>query len=83
MIANWARSGAEVPRSSPKEETLRYLVLIVMASVMTGCASDVVLRNPRTGETVTCEASLKGLNPWSQHETCIGGYIERGWIRND
>lgn len=57
--------------------------MILMASLMIGCATDVVMRNPRTGETVTCEASLQGLNPWSQQATCIGEYIERGWIRND
>lgn len=69
--------------SSPKEEALRYLLMIVMACVMTGCAADVVMRNPRTDETVTCEASLKGLNPWSQQDTCIADCIERGWIRKD
>lgn len=70
-------------RSSPKEETLRYLLMIVTACLMTGCAADVVMRNPRTGETVTCKASLQGLNPWSQQETCIAEYIEQGWVRKD
>ena len=57
--------------------------MIVTACLLTGCAADVVMRNPRTGETVTCKASLQGLNPWSHQETCIADYIEQGWIRND
>ena len=57
--------------------------MIVTACLLTGCAADVVMRNPRTGETVTCKASVQGLNPWSQHETCIADYIARGWIRHD
>ena len=83
MIGNWTRKDAEMAYSSPKGGALRYLLMIVMACVMTGCAADVVMRNPRTDETVTCEASFKGLNPWSQQETCIADYIERGWIRKD
>jgi hypothetical protein len=74
---------AEVARSSPKEEALQYLLMIVMACLMTGCAADVVMRNPKTDEAATCRASLKGLNPWSQQETCIADYIEQGWIRKD
>ena len=62
---------------------MRSLLMIVMVGLMTGCAADVVMRNPRTDETVTCKASLQGLNPWSQHETCVADYIEQGWIRND
>jgi len=39
--------------------------------------------NPRTGEKATCRESLKGLNPWSQKEACVGKYIAEGWIRAD
>src|SRR5207253_11100373 len=27
-------------------------------------------------------ASLRGLNPWSQQQACIGDYIAGGWIRS-
>ena len=44
-------------------------------------ATDVVMRNPRTGETTTCKASLAGFNPWSQQHACIGEHIAGGWVR--
>jgi len=65
---------------------VRYLALvlvIVVASVVSGCATDIVMRNPRTGETATCRASLAGLNPWSQQEACIGDHIAGGWVRTE
>jgi len=62
---------------------VRYLALIVAACVLTGCAGDVVMVNPRTGETATCRESMKGLNPWSQKEACVGDYIAQGWRRAD
>jgi len=60
---------------------IRYLLLVVAAALVSGCAADVVLRNPRTGETATCEASLAGFNPWSQQDACIGEHIAGGWVR--
>ena len=65
---------------------VRYLALvlvIVVASVVSGCATDVVMRHPRTGETATCRASLAGFNPWSQQEACIGDHIAGGWVRTE
>jgi hypothetical protein len=60
---------------------LRYLTLILSACVLTGCAADVMMQNPRTGETATCRESLMGLNPWSQRDACIAGHIAQGWRR--
>jgi hypothetical protein len=60
---------------------LRYLTVIGAAGVLAGCAADVVMVNPRTGETATCREELRGLNPWSQKEACVGDYITKGWIR--
>jgi len=65
---------------------LRYLAAILvlaLASLSSGCATDVVLINPRTGETDTCRASLHGFNPWSQQEACIGEHIAGGWVRTN
>jgi len=62
---------------------LAAIVVVVLASMSGGCASDVVLLNPRTGETDTCRASLHGFNPWSQQEACIGEHIADGWVRTD
>lgn len=55
------------------------LALIGLGWVLTGCARDVVMLNPRTGETTTCRAS--SLNPWSQQEGCVGDHIAQGWKR--
>ncbi len=62
---------------------MRHLALIVAAWFLTGCAADVVMHNPRTGETATCNASLMGLNPWSQQDACIAGHIAQGWRRTN
>jgi len=59
----------------------RILMLIAAACLLSGCAADVVMVNPRTGETATCPTSLRGLNPWSQQQACVGDYIVSGWIR--
>ncbi len=58
-----------------------YAALIIVACSLTGCAADVVMVNPRTGEAAICRESLRGLNPWSQREACIGDYITQGWTR--
>jgi hypothetical protein len=65
---------------------LRYLALILLIaipSVLSGCAADVVMVNPRSGQTAMCRASLRGLNPWSQQEACVGEHIADGWVRAD
>jgi hypothetical protein len=60
---------------------VRYLIIIVAAGFCAGCAADVVMVNPRTGEAGICRDELLGLNPWSQKEACVGDYLTRGWIR--
>jgi hypothetical protein len=62
---------------------LRYLSLVMVAVLVSGCATDVVMRDPRTGETATCKASLAGFNPWSQQDACIGEHIAGGWVLAD
>jgi hypothetical protein len=60
--------------------TSRYLVLTIVAFVLTACVGDVALQDPRIGETVTCREDLKGFNPWSQTDACVSGYISQGWV---
>jgi len=60
---------------------VRYLALLVVSGFVTGCAGDVMMVNPRTRETAICRESLRGLNPWSQQEACVGDHIARGWTR--
>jgi len=64
-----------------RRSLVRSLALIIVACVLTGCAADVVMVNPRTGEAAICTESLQGLNPWSQKEACVGDYTARGWRR--
>jgi hypothetical protein len=54
-------------------------MLIIAACLLAGCARDVVMLNPRTGETMTCRKSP--LSPWSQQEACVGDHIAQGWKR--
>jgi hypothetical protein len=58
---------------------VRFLVVVIGVCALTGCARDVVMRNPRTGETKTCRAN--SLNPWAKQDACIGDHIARGWIK--
>ena len=60
---------------------MRYATLIVAACLLTGCAADIVMVNPRTGEAAICRESLRGLNPWSQQDACIADHIAQGWSR--
>jgi len=62
---------------------LALILLIAIPSVLSGCAADVVMVNPRSGQTAMCRASLRGLNPWSQQEACVGEHIADGWVRAD
>lgn len=60
---------------------LAYLALLATCLSLLGCATDVQLVNPRTGETAVCPAHPG--NPWSQQQACIGDHIARGWARQD
>ena len=58
------------------------LALVAAAVCLSGCIDrDVAMENPRTGETLTCEASLGGLNPWSQTMACVEDHEAQGWVR--
>lgn len=61
----------------------RCLVLILAAGVSAGCAGDVVMQNPRTGQTETCQESLHGFDPWSQTMACVETHEAQGWTRVD
>jgi hypothetical protein len=73
-----ARSGRNL-RWTPV--VLRTVVLILVAGASSGCADDVVMKNPRTGMSEICQESLLGLNPWSQTMACVANHEAQGWIR--
>jgi hypothetical protein len=78
-------SEGAVPRSERSlvwwTPMLRYVALIGVVGVSTGCADDVVMQNPRTGMTQICGESLRGLNPWAQTMACVANYEAQGWTR--
>ena len=47
-----------------RRSRLRYLALIAAACLLSGCAADVVMVNPRTGETARCtwQMPFRGLS---------------------
>ena len=61
--------------------TLGFMAVLAACLGLFGCARDVTMVNPRTGETALCAASPG--NPWSQQQACIGDHIARGWARQD
>ena len=59
---------------------MRYAALIVLGCLIAGCADDIVMQNPRTGETATCAQSFAGSDPWSQTYACAAARAEQGWV---
>ena len=58
---------------------MRHLAWIAIAWLLAGCADDIVMQNPRTGEIATCAQSLSGWDPWSQTYACAAAKAEQGW----
>ena len=73
---------------------LRYCLLPVLAlGLLAGCAptpTDIVLRNPQTGQIMQCRSRLEGasLFPIAQQwidsekvQDCASGFVAAGWQR--
>jgi hypothetical protein len=58
---------------------MRYFILCLAAAALAACAQDVAMRDPTTGQTVTCPGG--GVNPWSQNYSCAAGLAMQGWAR--
>jgi hypothetical protein len=82
----WLRHGDRASRpprqmaGHRRKKRGRYLGLIAVALLMSGCAADVVMLNPRTGDTRICRAHP--MDPWSQQQACIGDLVTQGWKRS-
>ena len=74
-------AGPAKPRAGRGIAMLGALLLLMGGLSVLGCARDVVMLNPRTGDTKLCPASP--LNPWSQQQACIGDHIAQGWTRQE
>jgi hypothetical protein len=61
------------------EVAMKALPLVVILALLAGCAAPVTVQNPHNGQTVTCGSSTWELNPWSQHDACVAGYLAQGW----
>lgn len=84
MSPNAHFSGSPMAKSDRKlikwTTIRRYIALLVVACVSTGCAG-VVMQDPHTGATETCQNSLAELNPWSQTMACVANHEAQGWTR--
>ena len=69
---------AALPNDDP-EERFAGLELLSMSLLLVGWVRDVVMLNPRTGNTAVCPAS--SLNPWSQQQARVGDHSAQGWRR--
>jgi hypothetical protein len=58
---------------------VRFMALILAACALAACADDVVMKNPKTGETTTCPGTPGGVNPWSQNYACAAAHAAQGW----
>jgi hypothetical protein len=66
-----------IPTTAP---ALRFVVLcLAAAGGLAACAQDVAMRDPRSGQAVTCAGG--GVNPWSQNYACAAGLAMQGWTR--
>lgn len=77
-----ARIAAPTSRRAVRwQRVLHGLAPLTVAGGAAGCANDVVMRDPRTGMTETCQESVRGLNPWSQTVGCVADHVAQGWTR--
>jgi hypothetical protein len=58
---------------------MRYITLVLAAGMFAGCASGIVIKDPRTAASATCAQSLAGLDPWSQTYACAAQQAAQGW----
>lgn len=55
-------------------------MMLVAAFALAGCADDLTVQNPKTGERIICRQSQAGLDPWSQTQACVAGHLAQGWV---
>jgi hypothetical protein len=58
---------------------LPYARLILVAALLTGCAENVTMWNPRTNQTRVCPGSAGAVDPYSQNYACAAGLAAQGW----
>lgn len=70
-----------------------YLLALLILGTLAGCApspTDIVLRNPQTGQIMQCRSRLEGASffPLAQQEIdreqaadCANGFVAAGWQR--
>ena len=58
---------------------MRCAFLMLAAALLSGCAQDVTMWNPRTNETRVCPGTPGGVDPYSQNYACAAGLAAQGW----
>jgi hypothetical protein len=65
--------------------TIRCALVALSIFLVTGCASDVVLRNPKSGQTATCRGGsrygLTGHFAQQDQMRCIDDFQKQGYER--
>ena len=64
---------------------MRVLLLVILGLLITGCVADVVLRNPRTSQTVVCKGGycpgVACLPAQQRQMRCVDDYQRQGFER--
>jgi hypothetical protein len=60
--------------------SIRVAAIFLAGMSLAACSSPVVLQNPRTNETTTCNEGAGDWSPWSQQQACVGDHIAQGWV---
>lgn len=56
--------------------------VLLFALALAGCAQNVTLTSPVTGNTVNCSAwPLADINPWSKYQICMESAVSEGYQR--
>lgn len=60
---------------------MRYTMILLLLS---GCSSQIMLQNPKTGEIAKCSSSnVDYVLPSNATESCAKAYEKSGWMRID
>jgi hypothetical protein len=60
----------------------KLLPLPLVAFALTGCASPVLMKDPRSGQIAQCYApSLNVVQRYYERDRCVEDYARIGWVR--
>lgn len=61
---------------------MKSLVLLpILACLLCGCASPVVMKNPANGEVAQCYSGAGIIRRYSERDACVEQYEKLGWVK--